>query len=106
MDVIGETRHEIAGFIILKVAQRQFLQMQEYPVAEIRFTTARETVDIDTPAIPEKPLKSGGEQNQQRVLNQRALGVGVQRRIDAAFDQPRQRDAGKISADEREKPEQ
>jgi hypothetical protein len=106
MDVIGETRHEIAGFVILKVAQRQFLQMREYPVAEIRFTTAREAVDIDTPAIPEKPLKSGGEQNQKRVLNERALGVAVQRRIDAPFDQPWKRDAGKISADEGEKPEQ
>jgi hypothetical protein len=30
----------------------------------------------------------------------------VKRGINAAFDQPRQRDAGKISADKREKPEQ
>jgi hypothetical protein len=38
--------------------------MREYPVAEVRFTAARETMDIDTPAIPKKTLKSGGEENQ------------------------------------------
>jgi hypothetical protein len=32
MNVIGETRHEIAGFVVLEIRQRQFLQMGEYPV--------------------------------------------------------------------------
>lgn len=69
MNVIGETRHEIAGFVVLEIRQRQFLQMGEYPVTEIRFTAARETMDIDTPAITEKTLKARGEKNQQRVFN-------------------------------------
>ena len=69
MNVIRETRHEIAGFVVLEIRQRQFLQMGEYPVAQIRLTAARETMDIDTPAIPEKSLKARREENQQRVFN-------------------------------------
>jgi len=43
--------------------------MGEYPVAQIRLTAARKTMDIDTPAVPEKPLKARREENQQRVFN-------------------------------------
>ena len=69
MNVVGEARHEIAGFVVLEIGQRQFLQMREYPVAQIRLTAARETMDIDTPAIAEKALKTRREENQQRVFN-------------------------------------
>jgi hypothetical protein len=59
-------------------------------------------VDIDAPAVAKKSLQRGGAEDQQRIPEQRATGVrGAKRRIDAAFDQPGEGDAGKVRADQR-----
>jgi putative intracellular protease/amidase len=45
------------------------------------------------------------QQYQQRILEQRSTGAAVKRGVDAAFDQPRQGDAGEIGSDQRKKAE-
>jgi hypothetical protein len=102
LDVIGQARHEIAGFHVLEVIERQLLQMSKYPVAKVGFAAARETVDVDAPEVAEKPLQRRGTENQQRILEQGTIGVGADRRIDAALDQPGQGDTREIGSDERE----
>src|SRR5581483_4106243 len=103
LNVVGEARHQIAGFGMLKKAQRQGLQVREDPVAQIGLAAPREAVDIDAPAVAEKTLKGGGAKNQQRILDQRAPPASaVERGVDAALDEPGQRDAGEIRGDERE----
>ena len=78
------------------------LSLVAYAVPKVGFAAARETVDVDAPEVAEKPLQRRGTENQQRILEQGTIGVGADRRIDAALDQPGQGDAREIGSDERE----
>jgi hypothetical protein len=101
MNVIGQARHEIAGFRVLEVAERQFLQVGKYAVPKLGFAATREAVDVDAPAVAEETLQGCGAEDQQRILEQGTIGGGAERRIDAIFDQPGQSDAREIGGDER-----
>ena len=101
VDIVGQTRHQVADLVVLKIAERQLLQMSEHDVAQISLAAARETVNVDAPAEAQKPLQRGRAQYQQRVGQQRNVAfLSAQRRVDAAFDQPRQGDAGEIGGDQ------
>jgi hypothetical protein len=77
--------------------------MRKHAIAQIGFAAAREAVNVDAPAVTEKSLQRRAEQNQRGILDQRALAVrAAQRRVDAALDQPRQGDTGKVGGNERE----
>jgi hypothetical protein len=103
MDVIGQTRHQIAGFSVLEVTEWQLLQVGKHPIAQIGFAAARETMNMDAPAIAEEALQCRAEQNQRGIFDQRALAIrAAQRRVDTALNQPRQRDTGQVGGDERE----
>jgi hypothetical protein len=59
-------------------------------------------VDVDAPAVTEKPLQGRGAENQQGVAQQRSVGgVPIKRRIEAAFDQPGERNAREVGGDQR-----
>jgi hypothetical protein len=102
VNVIRQARHEVAGFRVLEVAEWQFLQVGKYAVPKLGFAATRETVDINAPAIAEETLQRGGAEDQQRILKQRTIGRGAERRIDTALDQPGQGDAREIGGDERQ----
>jgi hypothetical protein len=88
---------------VLEIAQRKPLQMGKNPIPQIGLAAPRETVDIDAPAVTKKALHSGGAEDQQRILDQRAIaGRGAKRGIDAALDQPRQANAGEVGGNQRQ----
>jgi hypothetical protein len=79
----------------------------EHHVAQVGLAAARKTVNVNTPAKTKKTLKRSRAENQQWVSNERFVtALGAQRRIDAAFDQPRQGDAGEIGGDQRNNTEE
>src|SRR5688500_1048957 len=57
LNVDSKTRHQIAGLVVLKIAERELLQMRKNFFAQIGFRFARKTVDIDAPAVAEKTLE-------------------------------------------------
>jgi hypothetical protein len=102
VNIVGQSRHQVADLLVLKIAERQFLQMREDLVAQIRLAAAREAVDVHAPAIAKQALQRGGAEDQERVANQRGFaGFRLERAIDAVLDQPWQRDARQIGGDER-----
>ena len=59
-------------------------------------------MNVNTPTEAKEALQRSRAENQQRVSDERGAAVlGMQRRIDAAFDQPGQGYAGKIGGDQR-----
>ena len=60
LDVVGQARHQVAGFGVLEITERQLLQMSENPVAQIGFAAARKAVNIDAPTVAKEPLKRRG----------------------------------------------
>src|SRR5258706_3958390 len=81
--------------------------MRKNPIAQVCLAAAREAVNIDAPAVAEKPLERRRAEDQQGIMKQRQTSIfGVQRGIDAALDQPGKRDAGQISGDQRQDAEE
>ena len=86
---------------MLKISERELLQMRKNFFAQIGFRFARKTVDVDAPAVTKKALEDCRQQDQQRKINQRNAGqLLLYRRVDAFLNQPGQRDSGQIGADQ------
>ena len=64
LNVIGHARHQIAGLGVLEIIQRQFLQVGEDAIPQIRLAAPREAIYIDAPAIAETTLEHGRAQDQ------------------------------------------
>ena len=57
LDVDSKPRHQIAGLVVLKIAERELLQMRKNFFAQIGFRFAGKTVDVDAPAVAKKALE-------------------------------------------------
>src|SRR5262245_9979537 len=92
--------------MVLKITHRKPLQVGKDPVPQIRFTAAREAVDVDAPAIAKQSLHCRRAENQQGIIELRDRSLlGGQSGIDAALDQPGQSDTGEIGGDQRKNTE-